>query len=71
MKIHPAGAQLSMRAGRRAHMTRPIVAFRNFANARKMRSYGLVASGTGWRQVTGCCEHGNEPSGLHEARKIP
>jgi len=70
MKIHPAGAQLSMRADRRAHMARPIVDFRNFANTPKMRYYGLVASGTGRRQVTGCCEHGNEPSGSTKRGKF-
>jgi len=63
-------AQLSMPAGRRAHMAKLIVAFRNFANAPKMRHYGLVASGTGRRQVTGSCEHGNEPSGSTERGKF-
>jgi hypothetical protein len=24
---------------------------------------GLDSSGSGWRPVAGCCEHGNEPSG--------
>ena len=70
MKIHPAGAELCMRAGRKAHMARLIVAFHNFANARKMRYYGLVASGTGRRQVAGCCEHGNEPSGSMKRGKF-
>jgi hypothetical protein len=28
-----------------------------------VRSCGLDAAGSGERTVTGCCEHGNEPSG--------
>ena len=70
MKIHPAGAELSMRAGRRAHMVRLIVGFRNFANVPKMRYYGLAASGTGRRLVVGCCEHGNEPPGSMKRGKF-
>jgi len=28
-----------------------------------MWGYGLYRGGSGWRQVAGCCECGNEPSG--------